>query len=479
MKRRRFIAAFSAATVAGVPLCAARAAFAQAGGEPTYTATFADKATLKLQVKVARNGDGGQTVVVQSRPASVAPATLWINSSLTASRDGTVQTTRAAFGPVPNVGLLLEAKRLPMAVGEGAYKVGVPATQGTASFTGTLWTPMVAELFAGKMYDWKKGGAQNFAMIVDLGAVLDVRIVTLTLTAPDNGKTEPLKLADGDVPARKLHASANLSFLPEAMGAKVETDFWVGPGGEVLKCDTPFFGIPIQAKNKAVWENNGNRWALYFNNPGDAPVIPIPRVLLRADKQNAKWEIGLDIGEARSAQTIVSAGCDLNYRLTHMENPWRGRPTRVTAVGNELRWSIDAEPGQVVPTPTSGQTWWLPSWFVTTLWEGPEMPFAGMEPNGEKKSGDYFPLFTGQRDANPFTLERLPDAGTTGGSQNAPIRHYRFVAKNVYDVYTDGARLIAFLGSDKTLITRDGWENWAKVLPFPDAPAPVIKLVTP
>lgn len=471
MKRRSFLAVAAAGIFTAASFSGVARAQTPSGGESTYTATLPDKQTLKLQIKVAPapNG-GGQIVTVQSRQRNVAPAPLLLDTTLTADQNGNVQSCRATFGPTPNIGVLLEAVRQP---GGGAYRVGIPEAHGSIPFSGKLFAPLLAELFVGRMYDWNRGGPQNFAWLLDAPYLNDVRVVNLTLSAVNPGKTEVVTLGDGELTVRRLHASGVLPFMPDGPAQKTESDFLVGPGGEVIKCETAFFGIPITAKGKAVYENNGMRWALYFHTPSDVPNFP--RVLLRADKQgsgaNALWDIGLDIGEARSAQTFAHATCDANYRLTSMETPFRGRPTKVKVTGSQLEWSIEADKGQFVAVP-SGRTLWLPSWFVTSLWEGPGMPFADLQPGaGEKRTGDYFPLFTGQRDAGALTLERLNDLTASVGGRDVPVHHYRFVSKNAYEVYTDGSRLLAFIASDKTTIIRDGWEAWAKALPVPEAPA--------
>ena len=88
------------------------------------------------------------------------------------------------------------------------------------------------------------------------------------------------------------------------------------------------------------------------------------------------------------------------------------------------------------------------------------------------------PWLVAQRDAGAFTLERLADLSASVQSREVPVHHYRFVSKNVYDVYSDGSRLLAVIASDKTIIIRDGWEAWAKALPVP-APLPAPPAAAP
>ena len=458
--RRGFLA-----TLAGLWL--APAAFARAA-EPTYTVTLPDKQKLHLQV-VEEAGAGGEgRVRVVTLPQSVAKSDLLCDAFLTLDTNGKPDFCHVFFGPKPGVGANFEAVRNPAG---SAFDVRVPAAAGSLLFGGTLIAPLVAELFIGRLYDWKRGGTQTFAMLVDAG-VPTAEVVTLKLTADG---VETLTLPDGPVTARRLRYDTPLSVLPKDQQTGV---FWVGPLGEVLRCDTAFFGVPLRAKGVATREDDNKRLALRFANPGDPTGFV---VLLRADRQAGGYAVALEIeGKGRDANIpLASLTCDSSYRLQHLETPWHGRPFVADVVGNEVRYRLPAQGLAVRQTPT-GRAWFLPYWFATDIWEAGKGAWADLA-IGETRDGDYLPLFTGDYNGGgPFALERLPDRAV--GEGRPALHVYRFSNKaagevklvgdrtNVYDVYTDGKRLVAFIGSDKSTIIRDGWEAWAAGLA---APAPV------
>ena len=486
MQRRTFLSTIAAAAFA--PALCARAQT----GEPGYTliypavgkevegrvpaVSYPDDIVYALRVQTEPAPNKGQTVRVQSSP-SPASKNLAFDTYVSTDADGTVQKGRFAFGPASFIGILLEAAKLPSSE---AYQIYTPEKSGVIPFAGKLIAPLVSQLFVGRQYDWVKGGPQPFAWVYDSPAFSQVFVANATLTALNNGKPEPIELSGGVVQARKLRAEATLPFALDKAAEKVARDFWVGPGGEAVRCDNDFFGLPFKAD--AAAKNEANRRALVF----DRPDVQIPPLVLRADKrgtgQAARFDIGFDIGEARSAQTVARAVCDATFQLLECETPWRGRKTEIKVVGNQLRWRIEADKGDVADAP-SGRTFWFPSWFVTSLWEGKGMPFSGMEASGMERSGVHFALtgvhfsLTGQRQPDAFTLERLADTSATLGGGKVPVRHYRFSTqtitkqKEAYDIYTNGSRLIAALCSNKMSIVRDGWAAWAKAFPFPVVPA--------
>ena len=485
MQRRSFlsaIAAFAGASVFGqaAPVCAQTPpatsyTFTYPGvGQPLENrkpaVSYSGDLVYQLTVSSESAKNGGQTVRLQTKPGGFPSFLGSMTSHLTTDAEGSVLEWDYVFGTTPSQPI--HATRLPSGAG---YQIGVPEKSGSVLFGGKLISPLVAQLFIGRQYNWAKGGPQNFAWIYDSALYPDVRVVTLTLTALNGGKAEPLTLAQGVVQARKLRAEANLPFLRDKAAQTLEREFWVGPTGEVVRCDNDFFGLPFKAQ--AAAKSEGTRRELAFERPENIPQIP--RIVIKGDKrgtaQAAKWDIGLEYGEARSPQTLARAECDANFQLTYLENPWRGRPTKMQVVGNQLNWQIEAEKGEIMP-PASGRTFWFPSWFVTALWEGPGRPFANLEVNGgEKRDGLYFPI-TGQKTPDAFTLERLADTSATVGGQKVPVRHYRFDTQTAFkkreitDIYTDGSRLIAALGSNKSTIIQGGWEAWAKAFPFPDMP---------
>jgi hypothetical protein len=434
----------------------------QAATEPTYTITLPDKQTFALQVAVRKGADGSREVRVFTRPTPT-PGPLYIENIIVADPDGKPSRCRLFFGTKPRVGMTMEAVRNP----KGDYSIRVPEEKGTLNFGAPLFTPLAAELFVGRMYDWRRGGPQNFAQLVDYGAP-PVSIVTLTLTADGQ---ETITLPSGEVKARKLKYKAAVPHLPKEQQEGV---FWVGPLGEVLKCDTPFFGVPLRAQKPAVYDKATETLTLTFANPGDAPGT---HVALYARKRGT---IGYTLAlEFEKGMKLATLECDTAFRPTTIETPWFGRTFHADISGSTLRYSLAETPVSVRPAPT-GNVWFPPSRFVTELWEGEKGVFAGMAV-GEKRDGDYLGVVPNQTDEGPFILERLPDvtARTPEGEEIA-VRHYRQMGKQseskvelgiplqmarpVYHLYTDGARLIAFLGTDKVTVFRDGWDAFTKTL---------------
>lgn len=449
--------------VTGIGTFGAVAASARAQtplSEPTYTVRLPDKQKLRVRTAVSVNARGQRVVSVDSLPRATYPAELLMNASVTFGAENKPSRCRVFFGPQPGLGVLLEAVRLaqPGTNGGAAFEVSVPGESGAVPFSGMLFSPLVAELFIGRMYDWAKSGPQTFALILDYGWA-PIGLLTLKLTAEANGKPETITLADGPVSARKLRYECALPHLPKDQQTGV---FYVGPLGEVLKCDTGFFGTPLLAKGPAYRENSGARIVVpYVNGPGDKAVV-----FLRGEKKPGGWEVGLDSGIGPRIATLF---CDDRFRVTQIESSWRGRPFHGTVENGTFRYRL--EPGMAQTSESlSDRVWFVPFWFATELWEGPGGEWAGMAP-GDKRTGDYFPLFTGDTGAYPFTLERLPDdeAGLL------VVHRYQFRGKNgknAYDVYTDGTRLIAFLANDGITIMRDGLENYTSTLKAPKTPAP-------
>ncbi|MBC8104838.1 MAG: hypothetical protein H7Z41_19865 [Cytophagales bacterium] len=466
MNRRRFMLCLTLCSMLSVtrPLGGVAAPLG-----PTYTVKFADR-TLRVRVEESRTPDGGRVVRVQSRPQNAAKSDFLVDTSVVLEASGEPASSRVFFGIDPAFGLCLEAIRMP-----GGYKVQEPALGGDLPFGAPLFSPLVAELFIGRQYDFKRGGPQRFAHLLDYH-VSTAKILPLTLTA--EGKPEMLNLPDGPVRARKLRYDLDEPLLPKEWRTGV---FYVGPSGEVLKCETAFFGVPLQARGPALWENKGRRLALRFANPDSGGRV----VLLRADKQvGGDWVIHLEFEKEGGALATLS--CDRNYRLKRIETPWRGRKFVGTVTGESLvRWTLAAGNSDEAPVPQNSPVWFLPHWFRTDLWEGTRGAFADLDV-AQTRDGHYFPLFTGQRTANAFTLERLPDAvAARANGATSAVRNYRFysggktaegtVPKDAegrplttrYDLYTDGTSLLAFLGSDGIRIVRDGWEAFADGLTPP------------
>lgn len=432
-----------------------QAAEGRAAAEPTYTALLPPALKLSLQMQVTPGTDGtGRRVRVFSRPASQAKSDILLDAFLNLDAAGQPTYSRLFLGLVPGVGVSLEALRQPT----GEFSLRVPEESGTLPFGAPLFSPLVAELFVGRMYNFKKGGPQNFALLLDYGGY-PTQLITLKLTAIAG--TETITLADGPVKARRLRYEAAIPHLPKEQQTGV---FHVGPLGEVLKCDTAFFGVPLLAKGPAFYEEDGRRFKLVFTNPGD--TFP---VFLYADKRPEGHVVTL---ETDKGYRIATAACDNKYRLTRLETPWKGRKFTASAVApqNAVRFKLEAGMPTMIPVTTENRVWFVPHWLATETWESNPATFGNMAV-GEKREGTYFPMFTGELVGNPFTVERMPDvAATVAGGADFPVRHYRFSGRNNYEVYTDGKRLIYFTGSDKVTVVRDGWEAFAADIKPPDPP---------
>jgi hypothetical protein len=447
------------------------------GAEPTYTVTLPGNQIVSLRIESKPAANGRRNLRVWNQPKSAAKSDLQIDTVMVLEADGKPSSSRTFLGINPDQGMSLEAVR----TGTG-FTVREPALAGDLQFGAPLFTPLIAELFIGRMYDFKRGGPQTFAHLLDT-FVSTAKINTLTLTA--EGKPEIIELPNGPVKAQKLRYLLNETLLPEPMRTGV---FYVGPNGEVLKCDTPFFGVPLRATGPAVLENAGRRLTLRFKNPDSPDRVAV----LQADRQSdGDWKIKLDAG-GRS-ESLATLLCDSRYRLKRMETPWHGRPFVASVVsGDTVHWTLAGGPDQQTPVPGESPVWFLPHWFFTELWEGIGGAFANLAA-AEDRDGYMLPLFFGQREANLFTLERMPDAVTKSAVGNSfSLRHYRFhnggkqpVPQAVppggqpkppaanYDLYTDGSRLAVLLSSDGIKVVRNGWEAIAAALkpPLPSGQA--------
>lgn len=436
----------------------------RAQGEPAYTFTLPDKQTLPLQLTVEKKSDGGVgRVRVQNRPSASGAALVALDLLLTTDGENKPTRCRVSVGARPDDLNHMEAIRTE----KGEYDIQVPAEKGELPLGARLFSPLAAELFVGRMYDLRRGGPQNFALLIDYGPG-PVKVITLTLTAEG---PEQITLPDGPVKARRMRYKAAVPFLPKEQQAGV---FWIGPLGEVLKCDTSFFGVPLRAKKPAFYENNGKRLTLTFSNPDSPDTL----VHLRADRRTSGLAVTLSINDT---PPFANLECDPSFQPLRIETAWKGRPFKAEVNGSALRYVLEGVKDRVHPV-SSGRVWFPPYWFVTELWEGEKGAFANLKV-GETRDGDYLPLLLGPREGQSFSLERLADKTTSAPSgEEMVVRRYRFSnkpgsnlsaeARNVYDLYTDGSRLIAFVGSDGITITRDGWGAFTGTLKKPD-PAPI------
>lgn len=450
MNRHQFVrlSAFALLAISGGE------SFVAALPEPTYTATLSTKQVVHLRLETSRAPDGRRSVRVWNQPKAVAKSDIEMDVSVVLGAGNKPLSSRSFFGLTPELGINLEAIR-----SSSGFTVREPALAGDLKFGSALFTPLLAELFIGRIYDFKRGGTQTFAQLFDT-FVTRAKISTMTLTAV--GKPETIVLPDGPVKARKLRYLSTEPSLPEAARTGV---LYVGLRGEVLRCDTAFFGVPVRAKGPALVDNEGQRVTLRFANPDSPDRV----VQLQGNRQSSgEWKIALRFdGQTDSLATLT---CDASYRLKSLQTPWTGRPFTASVVGTDtLHWNRGGGPEQGAPVPAESPVWFVPHWFATDLWEGTGSAFAGMTTD-ETRDGFLLPLLPEQKEATPFTLERL--AGITNGATG--VRHYRFyiggkeaAAGPRYDFYTDGSRLCVLLASDGTRIIRHGWESYAATLKPP------------
>jgi hypothetical protein len=192
MNRRRF-ARFSLLSLLAVT---GREGFAAAAPEPTYTATLPGNLVVHLRLESTNTPDGRRRVRVWNQPKAVAKSGIEMDVSAVLGADSKAVSSRAFFGLSPELGMYLEAIR-----SAGGFTVREPALTGDLKFGSAIFTPLLAELFIGRIYDFKRGGTQIFAQLFDI-FVSAAKISTMTLTA--EGEPEIITLPDGPVKARRL-----------------------------------------------------------------------------------------------------------------------------------------------------------------------------------------------------------------------------------------------------------------------------------
>lgn len=463
----------------GIAASAVRAQTASpstSGTEPTYTVTFADKrllrlppfalpsaskeATLRLALQVRETPNGGRTIRALSASASDIAA----DATLTLNKNGRADDCRVVFGPA---GGSYQADVQAARQGE-TFRITLPARQGRSAFEGALLHPLAAQLFLGRYYDFGRGGAQTFALLLDWdGDSLNpaARLATLRLAADG---AEAITLGENTVTARRLKFA--LSSAPDVPQNKRTGVFYVGPRGELLQSvPASPFGIPFdngRATGPARADEDGA--ALVLRTTGGETI--------RGKRDGDDFDVEL---YGKPAYPFAVARVDAALRLSRVSETWNGRTRTALVAPGEVRYGFSESLLEEV-TSQNDRAWFWPQWFATDVWEGAGGAFADMRSVGEKRDGTYVPLLL-NGDASPFTLERLPDLrrrAVAGGRAVPRVRHYRFTTSDAkeagetvrYDVYTDGARLIALFGSDGVSAIRNGEENFAATL---KPPAPV------
>jgi hypothetical protein len=410
-----------------------------------------DKRRLSLQVWTGTADDGNPVIRVMSpQPTPTKPDDLVGDAAVVTDTQGKPVFGGLTLGPSPGAGINLGATRLL----DGRYRVEVPGEEGRLRAGAPILTSVIAPLFLGRLYDFQKGGAQTFALLLDFGPT-PTRLATLHLTADG---ADMLDLPEGKVRARRLRYEA-----PQLPKTEQKGTILIGPRGEILRCENGLFGAPIKAKAPARYEDGGLHITLRLAAAGGGPDT-----ILRAERNVSEFDFTLQVEDA---EVMATATTDDHFRVSRMENSWRGRPFSATFDGNEVQYRLAAGKGEIRSVQW-GRAWFLPFWFDTDAWEGEGGDFAGMT-IGERRYGDFFALYTGRTDSEPFTLLRLQDTYALSGSDRIPLHRYRMSCPSgAYDLTTDGARLMVLLGSDGLAIVRGGWETYAAALKPPSPPDP-------
>jgi hypothetical protein len=361
---------------------------------------------------------------------------------------GTLRDCRATFGlraaddpGAPYVGEILAAR--PPGGGD-LLQLTLPARQGRSVAGATVLHPLALQLLIGRQYDFRRGGAQTFALLQDWdGDALNPASDLATLRLEPRGAAK-ITLEDGAVEARRL----GYTLTPVRRGASPRTGvLFVGPRGELLQADPPLFGIPFDGgRAKGPAQSEGGI-VLLRTNKGETI------------KGKTRTDGGYDVElYGKYEYPFSTATMDAAGRLARVSERWNGRE-RVSVVSpSEVRYTFSAGTLGTVSVPED-RAWFLVHWFATDTWEAGTGSFSEMSVGG-KQDGTFLPLILSGEYGRSFTLERMPDFRVGG----APLRHYRFsldAGAARYDLYTDGRRLVHLSGADGGVgltITRDGSE---------------------
>ena len=426
--------------------------------EPSYTITLPDKQTLRVTVSLTRTPNGGTYARVYSVPPTVVKYDMTLDCGETIRESGAPAECLVAFGPKATpLTVYLQAKRTDLNpdYGQATFSFLSPERSETTPYSGRL-IELTSGIFSlGRQYDWKRKGEQTFLCLVDRG-VATPQFLPLKLKAAGG---EVISLSDAPkVRARKLRYECEFPYTPEEYRKGI---IYIGPSGEVLRCDSNLFGMAFQAKAPAKKTLDGYGLDLPLAIPKDWEF----KERLRAGGER---EITLDVLGGYNYATIR---LNAQGQLKSMETPWIGRPFTAEVVGKQVAWKLEAS-AALSEKKTDTPVWFLPHWFLTEVWETGNSPFAQMGVR-EKRMGYYFPLFYGDMEGSPLTIERLDDyrAAKPDGTAFTLFR-YLVTTKVAYEIYTDGKRLVAMIASDGTKSVQVGWEKVGDLLTPPPAPAP-------
>ncbi len=455
MKRRGF---FLGLVITFVGLTSLSSAHAQSSAEPVYVVTLPDKQVITLTTLFGEDGDGAKSARVATLPDGYGKSDLSLFASVSMNLEGYPVAAAVQFGPksAPKA-IRLQGKRADDSSvpgdGENAtWTVNVPATTETIPYSGVPITLPTAHGALGRQYDFARGGEQPFLCLLDF-AVLAPTFYPITFRYDG---TETIALEGGSVKARRLKYKTALPYLPKEQNEGV---VFVGTRGEVLRCDTNLFATPFKALGPSKPTGKSGEFEFKLDRPGD---VYLRERLLKPGIR----EIAIEAGPGN--YVVANGTVDRAGRPLTLSSPWLGRPLTVTFAPTAVIWSLAAtEPVKtIVP---EGKAWFVPHWFVTESWESGAGPWANMAV-GDKRDGSYFPLFTGQQDGGTFTIRRQPDFVTRIGGAEVALRRYRVETKVVYELLTDGKRMVYFAGSDGLKATRNGFESLASAIPVPNPP---------
>ena len=450
---RSLRAAVGAAAIAlGTPF-AARAA------EPVYTVTLPDKTRMVVTLARGRTPEGRRAVRVFSVPPTVAKYDAVVDATVTFVDDGSVKKVVVQSGPKANpTASHLEMERTDKGDDPARYSVNVPARSEKTAYSGRILSLTAAPATLGRQVDWKRKGPQEFLVFLDRGVPYP-QYYPLTVTVDGS---ETLDLADGPLKARKLKYSAAFPYLPKEQQTGT---LYVGPRGEIVRCDTALFLAPFKARGPlkpSVRSGERGTLEMALETPGEAYIRDRFR-------DAATREITNDIRDYRLSSTVL----DLKGNLIEMESPWMGRKlTAKFGPGSVVSWTLEATPPAAVSVP-GARAWFWPLFLMPDVWDSGRGSFASLAV-GQQANGTYFPLVNGQIAGSPFVLERLEDvrAPNPAGGDVVLLR-YRFTAGAVvWELYNDGARLVHAGASDGGVIARQGWDRFAARVTPPSAPAP-------
>jgi hypothetical protein len=433
-------------------------ALAAGAQEPTYTVTLPEANPFRVRLNITVQEGGGRSLRVTpilrygAQPGPDPQKERVLGGELLLDAENVPLFCRALTQAPGWGGEPYEVRRDTQATAL-TYLTRVGAQTGKVGYSGKLIVPIGGVLFMGRLYDFKKGGPQSFSVFPGFGSA-SPRIGSLLLTAEGNAT---VAFPTGAVKARKL----KYSLSPIMPGDKRREGFvYIGPSGEVLQSEPGIFwnhgGMLPKVSGPAVYEK------------GPPPRLRLPGawqnsyLMLQAERTRDGYTVGF--AETQQKKPFAQLLLDKNYNPVKWDNQmgW-GFSAEVLRPG-EIRWETNAGREEKVPI-TEGQAWFFPQWFVTEGWEAGSGTLSAVKP-GESKTGMLFMLHRNTQERYPVNIERLADRDiVTPKEQKQSLHHWRFTSRErVYDVFTDGKRLVALRSNEGMEIMRDGWETAAKEL---------------